>query len=136
MSNLSDQQFGEYQGQHKPTSYGALHEADQAYPDVYDHPEYYSTGEKFEAESHRAMVRARGNPDHMTWIHRAVPKDAPYPSIRPGDWVTPSKSYAKMHGESSLEGNYRIGSMRVPAKHVHLTGDYLPEAGYFPEERK
>lgn len=135
--HLRAEQFA-YRGQHQPASYGALHEADKAYPDVYEHPEYYSSGEPHEAEAHRSMMQARGNPEHMTRIYRALPHDAPDPSINPGDWVTPSKAYAKVHAESqggNSDKPWKVASLRVPAKHVHLTGDYLPEAGYFPDSK-
>jgi hypothetical protein len=50
--------------------------------------------------------------------------------------VAISKQYAKNHGESVLLGNYKIASMRVPAKHVWTNGDSVHEWGYYPVENK
>ena len=140
------QQFADYRGLHRAPShtYGSpLHDlsgGDAVYPaDVYGPhgKQYYGSGDphdEADAQSFRAVHQAHGDPDHMTWVHRALPKDAPYPSINPGDWVTTSKAYAKEHGEGSLQGNYRIGSMRVPAKHLYTEGNSISEWGYDPGE--
>lgn len=134
VSNLNEYQFG-----HRPQYVAGMHEGDKAYPDVYEHPEYYSTGEDYEGEAHRALLRARGNPDHMSWAYRALPADAPSdPSvISKGDWITMSKGYAKLHADMRSEETgkpFRIAARRVPARFIGLTGDYLPEAGYFPDD--
>jgi hypothetical protein len=56
----------------------------------------------------------------------------PPKTINPGDWVTLSRGYAKRHGEGRLNGNYRILSKRVPARHVYTDGNDLNEWGYSP----
>lgn len=53
-------------------------------------------------------------------------------SINAGDWVTPSRSYAVDHGESALNGDYRILSKSVPASHLFTEGNSLSEFGYNP----
>ena len=55
--------------------------------------------------------------------------------IIPGDWVAISKQYAKDHGESVLQGKYKVASMRVPAKHVWTNGDSIHEWGYHPDKK-
>ena len=66
----------------------------------------------------------------------ALKKESPLKHmIRKGDWVTINKEYAKSHGESVLNGNYKIASMRVPAKHVWTNADSIHEWGYHPEEK-
>ena len=54
-------------------------------------------------------------------------------TINPGDWVTPSRAYAKLHGDSVLRGKYKILSKTVKAKDVFTNGDSLNEWGYDPE---
>lgn len=136
MSNLNEHQFA-----HRPTDYGGLHEADKAYPDVYEHPEYYASGEPGENQTVRMFRSARGEPDKKMWAWRAGPKsvyDDPTrtePWIRPGDWISPSKEYAQEHAAKRTEETgekFVVHGMRVPAKHIRLTGDYIPEAGYDP----
>lgn len=54
-------------------------------------------------------------------------------SINPGDWVTPSRSYAKDHGEGALNGEYKILSKTVPASTLFSEGNSLSEFGYSPK---
>lgn len=54
-------------------------------------------------------------------------------TINKGDWVTPSRLYAKEHGLREFgEGYYRILTKTVPAKHLFTNGDSLQEFGYDP----
>ena len=66
----------------------------------------------------------------MVEIHRAVPKGVK--NINNGDWVTPSKTYAKMHGENTLGGDYEIISKKVPAGSLTSEG-YPYELGYWEQ---
>jgi len=52
-------------------------------------------------------------------------------TINNGDWVTVSRNYAKEHGESSLEGKYKILSKKVKAKELYTNGDSINEFGYW-----
>ena len=52
--------------------------------------------------------------------------------INPGDWVTINKKYAILHGESSLNGEYRVLSKTVPAKHLYTDANSIHEFGYDP----
>ena len=52
--------------------------------------------------------------------------------INRGDWVTTVRSYAVGHGESTLEGSYKILSKTVPAKHLFTDGNSIYEFGYDP----
>lgn len=54
--------------------------------------------------------------------------------INPTDWVTPSKAYAHAHGKAHLNGQYKILSRTVPAKHLYTSGDSIHEWGYDPSE--
>lgn len=144
----------EYRGQHQPSgSYGApAHDLTMLVAeDIYTHPHYYPGGDEYPGVV--AMIRrVRGKPDAMVRVYRAVPKGVT--EINPGDWVTPSEKYAKLHGESSgwlreaapgemqldpttgfLSGGtpaYDIISREVPARELIWPGDYLPEWGWFP----
>jgi translation initiation factor IF-1 len=52
--------------------------------------------------------------------------------INPGDWVTTNLNYAKSHGKSNLNNQYRILTKIVPAKHLYNDGNSIHEFGYDP----
>jgi hypothetical protein len=52
--------------------------------------------------------------------------------IERGNWVTPDKNYAKMHGLGALNGKYKIISKTVRAKDLYTDGNSLSEWGYDP----
>ena len=83
-----------------------------------------------DAEWFSAAYRAKGNPDRMVEIYRAVPKGVK--DINQGDWVTTSRTYAKNHGESALNGDYELISKKVKAKTLSSEG-YPYEFGYHEE---
>jgi len=74
-----------------------------------------------------AAYKAKGKPDADVTVYRAVPKGVK--NINNGDWVTTSKTYAKDHGESALNGEYEIVSKKVKAKTLSSEG-YPYEFGY------
>lgn len=149
----------DYRGQHTapgPEDGSPLHDVTlgKTYPeDFYSHKgfRYYSDyGAPHDQTSYSKVVRNRHKPDEKIWIHRAIPtsvynqahKDAKTSGkaplqhmIQKGDWVTISKEYAHEHGQSALNGDYKIASMRVPAKHVFTNGDSIHEWGYHPEDK-
>jgi hypothetical protein len=130
-----------------PKDYRGLHQADgrsygtsmdnpeEVMPDLLEHPEYYRIyGEPMvNAECMAAIRKAvKGGPDTKITIYRAVPKGVD--KINPGDWVTPSKSYAKWHGESDLWPNeYDIIQKTVRAGDIWTSGDSLAEWGWAPQ---
>ena len=62
-----------------------------------------------------------------------MPDEAtPKMGIEPGNWVTISRAYAKKHGESALNGEYRILSKTVRAGELFTDGNSLVEQGYDP----
>lgn len=81
-------------------------------------------------EWYRAVKKAEGNPDAEIEIFRAVPKGVK--DINSGDWITTSKTYAKMHGENALDGEYDIISKKVKANTLSSEG-YPYEFGYNPD---
>ena len=55
-------------------------------------------------------------------------------NINAGDWVTLTKDYAKQHGESVLNGKYKIISKKVKAKDLWTNADSIQEFGYNPSK--
>ena len=78
------------------------------------------------------------------WAHEhrgkleSEPEEAKQPikKINAGDWVTINKKYAEEHGKAHLNGNYKILSKSVPAKHLYTDGNSVHEFGYDPVEKK
>lgn len=52
--------------------------------------------------------------------------------INPGDWVTITRQYAVLHGEHTLEGNYKILTKTVKASELYTEGNSIHEFGYDP----
>lgn len=93
---------------------------------------YFGMGDEYikaDRESLQAINRAKGKPNTMVTVYRAMPKDAKGTAIGNGDWVTTSKEYAKEHGNHALNGDYKIVSRLVPAKHLFNNGDSIHEWG-------
>jgi hypothetical protein len=128
-----------YAGQHRPPMYdngGApLHDltgGGQVYPDDIYSPkarQYYGTGDANDAQLFRQIQLLKGKPDAMVTAYRAVPKNVPANAINHGDWVTINKQYAIDHGESALNGEYKILEGKYPAKALFTNGDSPYEYG-------
>ena len=99
---------------------------------------YGNPNNKFDRESYEVIQKARNNPDMEITIYRAVPKGVK--DINPGDFVTPSKAYAKDHAYSGYGsmGNESgdIISKKVKVKEIYSPGNDLNEFGYYPETQK
>lgn len=127
----------DYRMSHRPTETGLtadnlLKQGNEvsAPKDIYEHPEYYSSGnKKWNEETIKQLKSVRGNEDAEITIYRATVGD----KINDGDWVTLSKSYAEAHNESQLDGKGKVLEMKVKAKDVQFAGDMLEEWGYFPK---
>ena len=96
---------------------------------------YYGYDDKEGIESATAVrniIRAlkEGQKNIKITVYRAVPKDVGNTKLKNGDWITLSKSYAKVHGESNLEDNYKIISQKVPISEVWWDGNDIREWGY------
>ena len=76
-----------------------------------------------------AAVR-RGEKNVKVKVYRAVPTSVKEGKLRNGDWVTPSKDYAKMHGEHRLGGDYRIIEDDVPVNELWWDGNDSREWGF------
>ena len=104
-------------------------------PDIYgkNAAQYYGTGDAaLDRQTLRILNNVKGKPDELIPVFRAVPADAKSSTLSPGDWVTINKDYAKMHGEATLDGNYKIIEQNVPASHLTTNADSFHEQGYYP----
>jgi hypothetical protein len=124
-----------YRGSHlapNAKTYGAtLDDLTKILPDDVYSPQgkqLYGIGDKLiDSEWRIAALKTKGKPDAEIEIFRAVPKGVK--DINSGDWVSTSKTYAKQHGESTLNGKYEIISKKVKAKTLSTEG-YPYEYGY------
>lgn len=107
--------------------------------DIYSHKavRFYGHhgGGAMDTSAVKTIHSARGNPDAKIKIYRAVPNHAG-DKINAGDWVSTTPEYAHLHGVGRLgEGNYKVLSHEVPAKHLFNHGD-IHEWGYHPHDAK
>ena len=103
--------------------------------DYFSHPERYSQNTPHGLESVKAINTAidaikNGEKDVKVKVYRAVPTSVKEGKLRNGDWVTPSKKYAEMHGTNRLEGKYRIIEDEVPATQLWWDGNDANEFGF------
>lgn len=103
--------------------------------DYFSHPERYSQNTPHGLESVKAINTAidaikNGEKDVNVKVYRAVPTSVKEGKLRNGDWVTPSKKYAEMHGTNRLEGKYRIIEDEVPATQLWWDGNDANEFGF------
>lgn len=103
--------------------------------DYFSHPERYSQNTPHGLESVKAINAAidaikNGKKNVKVKVYRAVPTSVKEGKLRNGDWVTPSKKYAEMHGTNRLEGKYRIIEDEVPANQLWWDGNDANEFGF------
>lgn len=103
--------------------------------DYFSHPERYSQNTPHGLESVKTINTAidaikNGEKDVKVKVYRAVPTSVKEGKLRNGDWVTPSKKYAEMHGTNRLEGKYRIIEDEVPANQLWWDGNDANEFGF------
>ena len=103
--------------------------------DYFENPRAYGQNTIHGLESTKAIKTAldalkRGEKDVKVKVYRAVPTSIKEGKLRNGDWVTPSKTYADMHGNSRLEGKYRIIEDEVPANQLWWDGNDANEFGF------
>nr|DAP77600.1 MAG TPA: cytosine DNA methyltransferase [Caudoviricetes sp.] len=103
--------------------------------DYFSHPERYSQNTPHGLESVKAINTAidaikNGEKDVKVKVYRAVPTSVKEGKLRNGDWVTPSKKYAEMHGTNRLEGKYRIIEDEVPSTQLWWDGNDANEFGF------
>ena len=103
--------------------------------DIFVHPDKYSQGLPTSKESGKAIQTAiddirNGKKEVKIKVYRAVPTSVKESKLRNGDWVTPSKEYAELHGNNRLEGKYRIIEDEVPAGELWWDSNDVNEWGF------
>jgi hypothetical protein len=139
-------QQADYRGRHlspDKESGAPLHEVNSngIYPDDVYSPkglQYYrtATSDAMDRKAFGLIQSMRGKPDATVTIYRAMPTNMEQSAmqINPNDWVTISRDYAKLHGDSVLRGDYKIVSKEVKAKDIYTAGDSWLEWGWSPEK--
>jgi hypothetical protein len=88
-------------------------------------------------ESYKIITSVRNNPDAEVTIYRAVPDEDAITTINPGDFVTLSPTYAKLHGASgygrSGDEAGKVLEQKVKVRDIYWDGNDVNEFGYFPE---
>ena len=103
--------------------------------DYFDNPRAYMNNTAYGLESAHVIKNAldaikNGEKDVKVKVYRAVPTSVKEGKLRNGDWVTPSKKYAEMHGDNRLDGKYRIIEDEVPASQLWWDGNDANEFGF------
>ena len=103
--------------------------------DYFDNPRAYMNNTSYGLESAHVIKNAldaikNGEKDVKVKVYRAVPTSVKEGKLRNGDWVTPSKKYAEMHGDNRLDGKYRIIEDEVPANQLWWDGNDVNEFGF------
>lgn len=103
--------------------------------DYFDNPRAYMNNTAHGLESANVIKNAldaikNGEKDVKVKVYRAVPTSVKEGKLRNGDWVTPSKKYAEMHGDNRLDGKYRIIEDEVPADQLWWDGNDANEFGF------
>ena len=103
--------------------------------DYFDNPRAYMNNTAYRLESAHVIKNAldsikNGEKDVKVKVYRAVPTSVKEGKLRNGDWVTPSKMYAEMHGDNRLDGKYRIIEDEVPANQLWWDGNDVNEFGF------
>jgi hypothetical protein len=109
-----------------------LHDLTKIYPeDVYSSKAANLYGHRIPEDKKAAEIvqKFRNNPEAEVTVYRAVPEGASH-KVNRGDWVTLTEAYAKIHGDSNLDENYKIIKNKVKAKDIYTNGDSIHEFGY------
>ena len=93
-------------------------------------PNGYRIADKFGRESIRNLQSAIKNPQRTIKIYRAVDANIKENSIRNGDWITPSRSYAEQHIALQDWERGRIIEQDVSIDDIWWNGDDINEWGF------
>lgn len=119
----------------------AENDGEMAPTDYFDHPEHYIIlNEEYSPESLRIIKsvleetrkfnRGKRKKEPEIWVYRAVNEATEEGSPRNADWVTPSKTYAKLHGDSVLNGKYKIQKIKAKVSDLYWDANDINEWGY------
>lgn len=103
---------------------------------------YYSYNDDIGAESFNAINKAfndikNGKRQATITAYRAIPNDVKASQLINGDWVSFSKKYAILHGESRFgENEYKIIEQKVESNNLWWDGNDINEWGFDTGETK
>ena len=109
---------------------GYTSQPDNYFTNLHEYGNDTPYGKESAAAINQAIVEAKKGDKPMITVYRAVPMSIKENQLRNGDWVTPSRKYAELHGISRLEGDYRIIKQEVPADELWWDGNDINEWGY------
>lgn len=101
-------------------------------PDDYFSPNgarWYGYDDAEGLESFNAIRKVKNGADKIT-AYRAVSDDVNSDVLNNGDWITFSPKYAKLHGDTNLNGKYKIIQQEVSPNDVWWDGNDIREWGY------
>jgi len=136
------QEAADYKGQHSAPmkdSGKPLWDLTGVYPEDFYSSQgarYYGHGEDLGRDTRIvSQIQAfRNQPNRLITVYRAVPKDVPRgKGINTGDWITTDLKYAKEHGQSALNNDFKIVKKTVRARDIFTNGDSIYEFGYDPQ---
>jgi hypothetical protein len=81
-------------------------------------------------QSYNAILDAIDENAQQIKAYRAVPSNLPINEIMNGDWITFSRDYAKMHGESRFDGDYKIIEQIINVEDAWFDGNDINEWGF------
>jgi hypothetical protein len=96
------------------------------------HSRDYGSGSKLDGTAFDCIFSSEAKPNARVTVYRSVEKDGPK-EILPGDWVTPSRAYAKEHAEAHISGPTKILKKTVRASELFTDGNSVLEWGYHPQ---
>ena len=70
--------------------------------------------------------------DEIERLEKLPSENVTKPKINKGDWVTIDLAYAKEHGQSHLNNQYKVITKTVKAKDIYTDGNSIMEWGYYP----
>ena len=92
-------------------------------------PRWYGYDDAEGLESLNAIRRVKNGANDIM-AYRAVPNTVNSNTLNNGDWITFSKKYAQVHGDSNLGGDYKIIKQKVSPNEVWWDGNDIREWGY------
>ncbi|RJR10437.1 hypothetical protein C4588_03265, partial [Candidatus Parcubacteria bacterium] len=106
--------------------------------DYWTHPHYYQADAterssfykvKGAVEKQAKILKEGSGRPATIWMYRAVPKNIKDDNFRNGDWISPSREYAKLEGLGIPDG-YKIIARRVNVSDVWWDANSINEFGY------
>lgn len=107
----------------------------EVYPDLSSRnfAREYGDGRPYDSKTVKIMRQMAKTPDADITVYRAVPSDVDVSTLNYGDWVGITEEYAKEHGESRFDGQYKIIAQKVKGTDLFTDGNSIDEWGYAPK---